>query len=87
VLVDLPYGTRKTKTSQGETIELPSTIRLHRNSEILRLYETYLKEIGKEYLMLSRSTMLRILEACSAYRQKSMQCVDYYIADGFEVII
>ncbi|GMS78830.1 hypothetical protein PENTCL1PPCAC_1005, partial [Pristionchus entomophagus] len=34
----LPYGERKVKTSDGTSLSIPNTIRLHQHAEIIRMY-------------------------------------------------
>lgn len=84
-MIGLPYGTR-TINLHGMKIEIANTLRIQRNNEIIRLYKAYLAEIGRSDLLLSDSSMHRILNVCSAERRKSLQGVDSYLAEGSEVI-
>lgn len=83
-MIGLPYGWRNTKL-HGERYEIPNTLRLMRNSEILRMYKAKLREMDRMDLLLSDSSMIRILNACSAERRKSLQGIDSFLAEGSEV--
>uniref|UniRef100_A0A914P1N4 Uncharacterized protein n=1 Tax=Panagrolaimus davidi TaxID=227884 RepID=A0A914P1N4_9BILA len=87
VTIHLPYGTKKTKLSSGLKINIPNTVRKYRDHEIILMFRQYLKEINREDVKLSYSTMKRILKACVASRRISLQCVDYYLANGYEVCL
>jgi hypothetical protein len=81
----LPYGIRKAKTSKGEVLDIPSAMRLHAHEEIVRMYSKYMHEIDQEDKLLSRSSMLRILDICSAHKKRALKCVDY-IASAMEEV-
>uniref|UniRef100_A0A914CGH7 Uncharacterized protein n=1 Tax=Acrobeloides nanus TaxID=290746 RepID=A0A914CGH7_9BILA len=49
--------------------------------EIIQSYKTYLRDTNQERLLLSDSTMYRILKVCSE-RRKSLQGIDSYLAEG-----
>jgi hypothetical protein len=84
VMIGLPYGWRTAKI-HNIRIEIPNTLRLQRNNEIISMYKSYLKEISQENMLMSDSSMIRILNVCSAERRKSIQGIDSYIADAAEV--
>ncbi|CAD5211027.1 unnamed protein product [Bursaphelenchus xylophilus] len=89
VMIGLPFGERKGKTSTGAEILIPNTIRLFRHEQIYRNYIDYLSELGICSGAISRSTALKILNVCSANRRKSLTCIDEFIADaddGFDTI-
>lgn len=83
-MISLPYGWRKTKV-QDLKIEIPNTLRLQRNNEIIKMYKAYLRERDAESLLMSDSTMIRILRTCTAERRKSIQGIDIYIAEAGDV--
>lgn len=83
-MIGLPYGWRNAKL-KGIKIEIPNTLRLMRNNEIIRLYKNRLREINRYDLLLSDSSMIRMLNTCSAERRKSLQGIDSYLAEGSEV--
>ena len=81
VIQDLPFGTKNIKMESGETIEIPNVIRLMIPSRVVEQYITFCKE--QEFEPLSKRTLLRILStSCPASERKSLQGLDYYVADG-----
>lgn len=85
-MIGLPYGWRTTKI-HGLKIEIPNSLRLMRNNEIIRLYKNRLTELDRLDMLLSDSSMIRILNVCSAERRKSLQGIDSYLAEGSQVSI
>jgi hypothetical protein len=51
------------------------------------MYKQYLKEKNMEHLLLSDSSLIRILNVCSAERRKSIQGIDTYSAEASYVKI
>ena len=81
VIQDLPFGTKNIKMESGETIEILNVIRLVIPRHVVEQYITYCKE--QEFEPLSKRTVLRILSTSfPALERKSLQGLDYYIADG-----
>uniref|UniRef100_A0A8R1UQ91 C2H2-type domain-containing protein n=1 Tax=Pristionchus pacificus TaxID=54126 RepID=A0A8R1UQ91_PRIPA len=78
----IPYGERKVKASDGSSVSIPNTIRLHRNAEIIRMYKKHMEDIGKKHLIIKDSVAYAILKKCSATRRHALTCVDYFIAEG-----
>jgi hypothetical protein len=83
-MISLPYGWRNTKL-HGIKVEIPNTLRLQRNNMIIKMYEQYLEEKNAKHLLLSKSSMIRILKTCTAERRKSIQGIDSHIANGSDV--
>ena len=82
VMQDLPFGRRKLKLSNGETLEVPNVIRLLIPSRLVDQYYQFSKETGFSR-PLGRSTLLKILsESCGASVRRCMQGLDNYLADG-----
>ncbi|KAF8355826.1 hypothetical protein PRIPAC_97449 [Pristionchus pacificus] len=52
----IPYGERKVKTSDGSSVSIPNTIRLHRNAEIIRIVKMNGIGDGRFYIDLSGFT-------------------------------
>ena len=64
-----------------ETIEIPNVIQLMIPSRVVEQYITFCKE--QEFEPLSKRTLLRILStSCPVSERKSLQGLDYYVADG-----
>lgn len=82
VIQDLPFGRRKLKLSNGETLEVPNVIRLPIPSRLVEHYYQFNKETGFSK-SLGRSTLLKILsESCGASVRRYMQGLDNYLVDG-----
>ena len=87
-MVALPYGMRTVYYSDGSEAQIANTIRRHTYSMIIAMFEEYLKENELyDVVKLSPSVMRKILDFCSAHRQTSMHCVDYFEANGKKVIL
>ena len=80
IVQDLPFGERFLKLSSGEVIHTPNVIRVSVNERIIDQYLKYCEEC--EATPLSKSTLRRVLSACSASVRKSLQGLDYFISDG-----
>lgn len=82
VIQDLPFGRRKLKLSNGETLEIPNVVRLLIPSRLVNQYYQFSKETGFSS-PLGRSTLLKILsESCGASVRRCMQGLDNYLADS-----
>lgn len=77
---DLPFGQKHLKLSSGEIIEVPNVIRLMIPQRVVQQYTQYCKETG--FHPFSETTMLRVLSECSASVRKSLQGLDYFVAEG-----
>lgn len=80
IVQDLPFGQRKLQLSNGTIIETPNTIRSMVSERIANQYIQYCEETN--FKPFSKSTMLRILSACTATVRKSLQGLDYIAAEG-----
>ena len=59
-LQDVAYGTRKLKMSTGESIEVPDMVRTIISSRLVKLYQSYSREV--DFYPLGRSTLFSILK-------------------------
>uniref|UniRef100_A0AC34FR63 C2H2-type domain-containing protein n=1 Tax=Panagrolaimus sp. ES5 TaxID=591445 RepID=A0AC34FR63_9BILA len=82
IMIGLPFGTKKAKFSSGEKIEIPNTLRRYHNQEVIKMFEKYKTETGRQDVNLSPSLMYKLLKVLVASRSISMKCVDYYVANG-----
>ncbi len=82
IIQDLPFGEKIIKLSTKEVIKVPNVIRMIVPERILRQYQAYCQESG--FNPMSRSTLLRVLNVCSASVRKSLQGLDYISASGAE---
>lgn len=90
IVVDLPFGTSTLTTSAGEKEEIPSVLRNQVNERINQQYQAYMIETQQQHLAVSRSTVLRILNYCTATTRKSLQGLDFYSwagSEGFDTLI
>ena len=77
---DLPFGEKTLELSSGKLIAVPNVIRTMIPQRIVTQYIQYCTETN--FKALSRSTLLRILQECSASVRKSLQGLDYFVAEG-----
>ena len=82
LLQDVAYGTKTIKLDSGEKLLVPAAIRTLIPSRIIRQYQSYCGSVDFEPY--SERTLFRILEACSASKQVSLQGLDYFSTEGTE---
>ena len=79
IVQDLPLGQKHISLSSGQVLEVPNVIRALILERIVQ-YQEYCKE--SDITCLSRRSLLRILDVCSASERKSLQGLDYFTASG-----
>lgn len=77
---DLPFGEKELKLSSGKSITVPNIIRTMIPARIVAQYTQYCAE--NNFKPFSKSTMLRVLNECSATVRKSLQGLDNFAAQG-----
>lgn len=82
IVQDLPFGSKTITLSSKEVITVPNIIRSMIPERIVSQYQTYAAE--SNFVPMSRSSLLRILDVCSASTRKSLQGLDYITAAGTE---
>jgi hypothetical protein len=87
VVIGLPFGEKWVKTSSGAKMSIPNVLRAMRGSEIIHMYESHLESQGINDLKISRASYYRILAICTATKRRALTGLDYFIADGENVII
>ena len=80
IIQDLPFGQKHLTLTSGEVFQVPNVIRTMVPERIVQQYQQYCKELG--VTCLSRSSLLRILDVCSASVRKALQGLDYITASG-----
>lgn len=80
VVQDLPFGEKMLKLSTGEVIKTPNVVRMLIPERITQQYYQLCEETG--FAPMSKSTLLRVLDACSASVRKSLQGLDNFSAQG-----
>ena len=78
----MSYGTKSLKLDSGETLLVPAAIRTLIPSRIVRQNQSYCESV--EFEPYSERTLFRLLEACSASKQVSIQGLDYIATEGAE---
>ena len=81
-LQDVAFGAKTLKLSLGEGISIPSVVRTMTASKIIYLYHEECREHGVKPL--KERTYFRLLEVCSASKQKSLQGLDNTCTTGEE---
>ena len=82
MIQDFPFGGKKIMLSNKEVLEVPNVVRNMISERIIKHYNTYCAEVNAT--LLSRSTLIRILQVCSASTRKSLQGLDYISFAGAE---
>ena len=80
LIQDLPYGEKELQLSSGKVIVVPNVLRTMIPQRIVMQYTQYCTE--NNFKPFSKNTMLRILTECSASVRKSLQGIDYFVAEG-----
>ncbi|VDI31910.1 Hypothetical predicted protein [Mytilus galloprovincialis] len=84
IVKDLPFGERKIKLSNGVVQHVPNIIRCMGAADIIDQYKAYCVE--NNISSLGDSTMYKILSECSATVRKSLEGLDYFVAEGGRAI-
>ena len=82
IIQDLPFGENTLRLSSREELKIPSVVRSQIPQHIVRQYQGYCEDVG--FVPMSRSTLLRVLNVCSASTRKLLQGLDYFSASGAE---
>ena len=85
IIQDVPFGAQIIKLSTGEAITTPNVIRTMIPEKIVQQYQQYCSETS--FTCLSRSTLHRILNVCSASTRKSLQGLDNFSAQGSQPFV
>ena len=80
VVQDIPFGERTLRLSSKTELKIPNVIRTSIPEQTVRQYQTYCKEKG--FRPMSQSSLLRILDVCSASLRKSLHGLDYVSSEG-----
>ena len=80
VIQDVPFGEKLLKLSTGEIIRTPNVVRTRIPERIVQQYQQYCYETN--FTTMSKRTLLRILDVCSASVRKSLQGLDNFSAQG-----
>ena len=81
-LQDVAFGTKVLKLSSGESIVIPALVRTMTAAKIIHLYQD--KCAREDENALGEGTCYRIIEVCSAWKQKSLQVLDNTATAGTE---
>ena len=81
-LQDVAFGTNKLKLNSGVTLPIPAVVRTMTTTKIIHLYQQECKQVGKEPL--NDRTCFRIMQVCSASKQKSLQGLNNTSTAGIE---
>ena len=85
VIQDVPFGQKSIKLSTKDVITVPNVIRMMVPESIVKQYLAYSTKSG--FTTLSRSTLLRNLDVCSASVRKSLQGLDYISCDDLVLVV
>lgn len=80
IIQDLPFGQKRLKLSSGKVLIVPNVIGNMVPERLVQQYQAYCNESSLPCL--GRSSLLRILEVCSASVRTSLQGLDYFTASG-----
>ena len=82
LLQDVAFGTKNLKLDSGENIIIPAVIRTLIPSRVIKQYAAYCKQQSFEGA--SDRSLFRILDVCSASKQKSLQGLDNVTSAGVQ---
>ena len=84
LLQDVSYGTKSLKLDSGEKLLVPAAIRTVIPSRIIKQYQSFCESV--EFKLYSDRTLFRILDACSASKQVTLQGLDYIATEDVEAL-
>ena len=84
LLQDVSYGTKSLKLDSDEKLLVPAAIRTVIPSRIIKQYQSFCESV--EFKPYSDRTLFRILDACSASKQVTLQGLDYIATEGVEAL-
>ncbi|CAF3693675.1 unnamed protein product [Rotaria sp. Silwood1] len=84
VCTDLPFGEKVLKLSSVVELFIPNTIRNMEPTRIIDQYLLYCKEMCSDFEPLGKSSLFTILETCKASTRKSLQGINYFVAEAGE---
>ena len=82
IVQDMPFGERMLKLSTGEVIKTPNVVRMLIPERITQQYFQFCAET--EFTPMSKRTLFRVLDVCSASVRKLQQGLDNFSAQGTE---
>ena len=82
LLQDVAFGTKNLKLDSGENIIIPAVIRTLIPSRVIKQYAAYCKQ--QSFQAASDRSLFRILDVCSASKQKSLQGLDNVTSAGVQ---
>ena len=82
LLQDVAFGTKDLKFDSGDNIIIPAVIRTLIPSRVIKQYAAYCKQ--QSFEAASDRSLFRILDVCSASKQKSLQGLDNVTSAGVQ---
>ena len=80
LMQDPPFGPKTLKFSSGQLVKVPNVIQTTIPQRIARQHTQYCTETGSKAF--SKLMMLHVLNECKASTRKSLQGLDYFVAEG-----
>ena len=84
LLQDISYGTKSLKLDSSEKLLVPAAIRTVIQSRIIKQYQSFCESV--EFKLYSGHTLFRILDACSASKQVTLQGLNYIAIEGVKAL-
>lgn len=84
VCTDMPFGEKMLKLSDGTKLRVPDTIRNCDSSRIIMQYYQYSSDLFPDFPVLGQSSLYKILHECKASSRKSVQGLNYFVANASE---
>lgn len=82
ICVDMPFGEKILKLSNGTELHVPNTIRSLVPTKIIEQYYLYCHQMCFGFEALGPSSLYKILEICKASTRKAFQGLNNFVADG-----
>ena len=80
LMQDPPFGPKTLKFSSGQLVKVPNVIQTTIPQRIARQHTQYCTETGSKAF--SKLMTLHVLNECKASTRKSLQGLDYFVAEG-----
>ena len=82
ICIDMPFGEKILKLSDGTELHVPNTIRSLVPTKIIEQYYLYCRQMCFGFEPLGSSSLYKILDICKASTRQAFQGLNNFVADG-----
>lgn len=82
ICIDMPFGQKVLKLSNGTILHVPNTIRSLIPTRIISQYYLYCQQSCPTFTPLSSSSLFKLLDVCKASTRQAFQGLNNFVANG-----